>query len=153
MSVSVQFKDFDVSQELDGLRSGKASVGAVVCFVGTVRDMNENETISEMELEHYPGMTEKILQNIVDEAKERFPLQGVRVIHRIGILKPMDQIVLAAVAAMHRTDAFSACAFIMDHLKVQTPLWKREQRASGSHWVKAKEADEQAAKRWDKDNG
>jgi molybdopterin synthase catalytic subunit len=148
MSVSVQKEDFDVSKELASIRSQNAKVGAVVSFVGTVREIGENEVISRMELEHYPGMTEKVLENIVEQAKKRWELQGVRIIHRIGELKPMDQIVLVAVAAAHRAEAFLACEFMMDFLKVQVPIWKREFAESGSRWVSAKEGEEHLAEKW-----
>lgn len=151
MSVSVQTGDFDVSVELARLRDGKAGVGAVVSFVGTVRDMSAGEAVSMMELEHYPGMTEKSLQQIVEEAKGRWPVLAARIIHRVGKLAPMEQIVLVAVAAAHRADAFSACEFIMDCLKTRAPFWKTEATAFGSHWVEAKASDTEAAKRWQKE--
>jgi len=150
MSVSVQTEDFDVSGELASLRAGNAGVGAVVSFVGTVRDISADETVSMMELEHYPGMTEKALADIVAQARQRWPLLAVRIVHRVGPLKPMDQIVLVAVAAAHRAEAFSACEFMLDCLKVSAPIWKREETASGSRWVGAREADTRAAERWGK---
>ncbi|WAW09657.1 molybdenum cofactor biosynthesis protein MoaE [Oxalobacter vibrioformis] len=152
MSVSVQTGDFDVSVELARLRDGNASIGAVVSFVGTVRDLSDGETVSMMELEHYPGMTEKSLQQIVEEAKERWPVLAARIIHRVGKLEPMAQIVLVAVAASHRADAFSACEFMMDCLKTRAPFWKKETTAVGSRWVDAKAADTSAAKRWQKED-
>ncbi|MDL2284533.1 molybdenum cofactor biosynthesis protein MoaE [Oxalobacter sp. OttesenSCG-928-P03] len=148
MSVSVQTRDFDVSIELARLRDGNAGVGAVVSFVGTVRDISDGNAVSLMELEHYPGMTEKALAGIVEKTKARWTLEGVRVIHRIGPLAPADQIVLVAVAAGHRADAFAACEFIMDHLKTEAPFWKKETTASGGFWVDAKESDRLAAEKW-----
>ncbi|MDR0933658.1 MAG: molybdopterin synthase catalytic subunit MoaE [Burkholderiaceae bacterium] len=148
MSVSVQSGDFDVSEELARLRAGNARVGAVVSFVGTVRDLSEGEDVSLMELEHYPGMTEKALAAIIAEAKARWPLLGVRVIHRVGPLKPADQIVLVAVAAAHRREAFLACEYIMDYLKTEAPFWKKETLPSGARWTEAKDSDNAAAERW-----
>lgn len=153
MSVSVQTEDFDVSLELARLRDGNASVGAVVSFVGTVRDVSGGETLSLMELEHYPGMTEKSLEEIVQEAKARWPILAARMIHRVGALAPMDQIVLVAVAARHRADAFLACEFMMDSLKTRAPFWKREVTSSGSHWVPAKASDIRAEERWTREEG
>lgn len=151
MSVSVQTGDFDVSVELASLRDGNAGVGAVVSFVGTVRDMSAGEAVLMMELEHYPGMTEKALQQIVEEANGRWPFLAARIIHRVGKLYPMEQIVLVAVAAAHRADAFSACEFMMDCLKTRAPFWKKETTASGARWVDAKASDTEAAKRWKKE--
>ena len=148
MSISVQTEDFDVSEELLRLRAGNAGVGAVVSFVGTVRDISTDETVLAMELEHYPGMTEKALAGIVEQAKQHWPLLAARIIHRVGTLKPMDQVVLVAVATAHRAEAFSACEFMMDSLKVSAPFWKREETVSGLHWVDAKEIDTRAAENW-----
>jgi len=152
MSVSVQIEDFDISTELARLRGGNAGIGAIVSFVGTVRDMNDGETVSMMELEHYPGMTEKSLADMVAQAKQRWPILAARVIHRVGPLCPMDQIVLVAVAARHRAEAFSACEFIMDFLKTQAPFWKKEVSEAGSCWVAEKESDRLAAEKWRKGN-
>lgn len=153
MSVSVQTGDFDVSAELARLRGGNARIGAVVSFIGTVRDTYADETVFAMGLEHYPGMTEKTLADIVEKARQRWPVLAVRVIHRVGKLRPTDQIVLVAVAAAHRAEAFSACEFIMDCLKTQAPLWKKEETASGSHWVDAKKSDSQTMEKWQERNG
>ncbi|MDR1311932.1 MAG: molybdenum cofactor biosynthesis protein MoaE [Burkholderiaceae bacterium] len=142
-AVRVQTADFDVAAELAVLRA--ESVGAIVCFVGTVRDMNEESTVFQMELEHYPGMTEKVLHDIVAQAKARWDIVGVRIVHRVGVLVPADQIVLVAVSAAHRKDAFPACGFVVDSLKAQAPLWKKEERDSGVCWVSAKESDQLAA--------
>jgi Molybdopterin converting factor, large subunit len=152
MSVSVQTGDFDVSVELARLRDGNAGVGAVASFVGIVRDMSDGEAVFMMELEHYPGMTEKSLQQIVGEAKERWSVLAVRIIHRVGKLEPAEQVVLVAVAASHRADAFSACEFMMDCLKTRAPFWKKEVTASGSRWVDARASDAMAAKRWQKED-
>ncbi len=149
MSIAVQTEDFDLGQEVAALRGDDPGIGAVASFVGLVRDMNQGQTgIGEMFLEHYPGMTEKALADIEAQARARWPLRGVRVVHRVGRLAPRDQIVLVAVAAAHRGDAFQACEFIMDYLKTQAPFWKREQTPAGSRWVEAKADDEAAAQRW-----
>lgn len=148
MSVSIQTADFDVSLELARLRDGNASVGAVVSFIGTVRDISADQAVLHMELEHYPGMTEKALADIIGQAKSRWPILAVRMIHRVGPLKPTDQIVLVAVAAKHRAEAFAACEFMMDSLKTRAPFWKKEATPSGSHWVDAKESDRLAAEKW-----
>ena len=127
VDVRVQAGDFDLGSEIARLREGDARVGAVVSFVGTVRDLNEGAHVAELELEHYPGMTEKSLEDIVAQARERWPLYGALVIHRIGPMKPLDQIVLVACTAAHRGEAFAACEFIMDYLKTDAPFWKKEQ--------------------------
>ena len=148
MTVRVQTQDFDLGQEVAALRAGQAQVGAVVAFVGTVRDMNEGAGVSEMELEHYPGMTEKALEEIVAEARTRWSMIDALVIHRVGPLKPLDQIVLVAVTSAHRGEAFAACEFIMDYLKTQAPFWKKEQTAQGARWVDARVADDEALAKW-----
>ncbi|MCC2958275.1 molybdopterin synthase catalytic subunit MoaE [Massilia sp. IC2-477] len=148
--VRVQQDDFDLSQELAALRAGDGRVGAVVSFVGTVRDLNEGAQVSEMELEHYPGMTEKALADIVAQARERWPLYGVLVIHRVGPLKPLDQIVLVACSSAHRGEAFAACEFIMDYLKTDAPFWKKEQTPDGARWVDARASDDSAKQKWNK---
>lgn len=148
MPVSVQAEDFDVGAELAALTAARADSGAVVSFVGLVRDLNEGAAISEMALEHYPGMTEKALHAIVAEARERWRIDGVRVIHRVGPLLPRDRIVLVAVASAHRGEAFAACEFIIDYLKTRAPFWKREQTPDGARWVDARESDDGAAARW-----
>lgn len=148
MSVRVQVEDFDVSDELAALRQENPHVGAIVSFIGTVRDIND--TLVMLELEHYPGMTEKSLLEIADQAKKRWSVLNIRIVHRVGRLYPQDQIVLAAVSAKHRQEAFAACEFIMDSLKVLAPFWKKETTKSGSRWVTEKESDKLAAKRWEK---
>ena len=147
--IRVQQEDFDVAEELRQMRAANPAIGALVSFVGLVRDLNEGNAISCMTLEHYPGMTEKSLLQIVVAAQQRWPLLAVRVVHRIGPLVPCDQIVLVAVACAHRGDAFAACEFIMDYLKTKAPFWKKEQTPAGSHWVDARETDGRAAARWD----
>src|SRR5687767_6489603 len=137
IEVRVQAGDFDLGLEVARLRRDDARVGAVVSFIGTVRDLNDGQAVAEMELEHYPGMTEKALEDIVAQARERWPLYGVLVIHRIGPLKPLDQIVLVACTAAHRGEAFAACEFIMDYLKTDAPFWKKEQTPEGARWVDA----------------
>lgn len=150
MSIRVQTEDFDVGAELAALRAGDASIGAVAAFVGLVRDLNDGGTVAEMTLEHYPGMTEKALGQIVAVAEERWKLNAVRVVHRVGTLQPADQIVLVAVGSAHRGDAFAACEFIMDYLKTRGPFWKKEQTAAGGRWVEAKASDDAAAERWER---
>jgi molybdopterin synthase catalytic subunit len=146
--VSIQTQDFDVSAELAALRAQDARVGAVCCFVGTVRDRNEGDAVSELELEHYPGMTEKAIEAMIDEARQRFAIFGARVVHRVGPLLPLDQIVLVAVTSAHRGESFQACEFLMDYLKTQAPFWKKEQTPQGARWVDARVADDQALARW-----
>ena len=146
--VSIQTQDFDLSAEIAALRAGDARVGAVCSFVGTVRDRNEGDAVSSMELEHYPGMTEKSIEAIIDKAVARFGIYGARVIHRIGLLQPMDQIVLVAVTSAHRGQSFQACEFLMDYLKTQAPFWKKEQTPQGARWVDARVSDDAALARW-----
>ena len=146
--VSIQTQDFDVSSELAQLRAQDARVGAVCCFVGTVRDRNDGDSIATMELEHYPGMTEKSIAAMIDAALARFDLYGVRVIHRVGLLAPMDQIVMVAVTSAHRGESFQACEFVMDYLKTQAPFWKKEQTPDGARWVDARVSDDAALARW-----
>jgi len=150
MGIRVQTEDFDLGAEIAQLRSGDARVGAVVSFVGTVRDMNDGTGISRMELEHYPGMTEKALEDIVAQAKRRWDILDALVIHRVGPLQPLDQIVLVAVTSAHRGEAFAACEFIIDYLKTQAPFWKKEHTPQGARWVDARSADERALEKWDK---
>ncbi len=150
MSVRVQQEDFDLSAEVAALRAGQPGVGAVAAFVGLVRDMNEGSGVSEMALEHYPGMTEKALEAIIAEARARWDILGARIIHRVGTLQPCDQIVLVAVSSAHRGEAFAACEFIMDYLKTRAPFWKREVTPAGARWVDARETDDSAAARWEK---
>ena len=146
--VRIQVEDFDLSAELAQLRAGQARVGAIVTFVGTVRDLNEGADVAEMELEHYPGMTEQSIAAIIEQARQRWPVQGALVIHRVGPLKPMEQIVLVAVTAAHRGEAFAACEFIIDYLKTEAPFWKKEQTPQGARWVDARVTDEAALKKW-----
>ncbi|MFZ6772162.1 molybdopterin synthase catalytic subunit MoaE [Undibacterium sp. SXout7W] len=148
MAIRVQTEDFDVGVEVTTMRLSDPAIGAVVSFVGQVRDINDGQSISGMELEHYPGMTEHALEDIVHQATERWALQNTLVIHRVGPLLPLDQIVLVAVASRHRGDAFAACEFIMDYLKTQAPFWKKEQTPEGARWVDAREADDVALQKW-----
>jgi molybdopterin synthase catalytic subunit len=146
--IRVQTEDFDLSAEVTRLRTGNPKIGAVASFIGLVRDINDGSAVAGMTLEHYPGMTEKALEAIVEEARTRWELEGVTVIHRVGELKPLDQIVLVAVASAHRGEAFAACEFIMDYLKTQAPFWKKEATPSGERWVDARTGDDRAAERW-----
>ncbi len=148
MPIKIQESDFDVSAEIAALRKGDPRVGAVVTFLGTVRDMNDGSQVKGMTLEHYPGMTEKALQEILDQAKARWDIYQALVIHRVGPLLPEDQIVLVAVTSAHRGDAFAACEFIMDYLKTAAPFWKKEDTPEGSRWVDARVTDEAAMARW-----
>lgn len=150
VTVRIQEADFDLGSELAALRAGDARVGALASFVGLVRDLNDGSKVSEMTLEHYPGMTEKALEEIVDEAKSRWEIYGALVIHRVGPLRPCDQIVLVAVTSAHRGEAFAACEFIMDYLKTRAPFWKREATPAGARWVDARDSDDSAATRWQK---
>ena len=148
VAVRVQHEDFDVGRELAELRASNPRVGAVASFVGIVRDLNDATEIRTLTLEHYPGMTEKALNGIVDEAMKRWDLYDVLVIHRVGELKPTDQIVLVAVTSAHRGEAFSACEFIMDYLKTKAPFWKKEMTPDGERWVEGRSSDDEAAARW-----
>jgi molybdopterin synthase catalytic subunit len=148
MSVRIQELDFNVSSELAALRAGDKRVGAVATFVGVVRDLNDASQVSMLTLEHYPGMTEKALAQIVDDAKQRWDIYDALVIHRVGPLKPGDQIVLVAVTSAHRGESFAACQFIMDYLKTRAPFWKKEQTPEGERWIEARASDEDAAARW-----
>ncbi|MGH8713460.1 MAG: molybdopterin synthase catalytic subunit MoaE [Casimicrobiaceae bacterium] len=148
MGIRVQTEDFDVGREIALLRGADARVGAVASFVGIVRDLNDAATVRTLTLEHYPGMTEKALSRIVDEARQRWSIYDALVIHRVGELAPTDQIVLVAVSSAHRGDAFAACAFIMDYLKTQAPFWKKERTPDGERWVEARASDDAAAARW-----
>jgi molybdopterin synthase catalytic subunit len=149
-SVRIQQADFDLSQEIATLRAGNPKVGAVVSFVGTVRDMNDGLDVAAMELEHYPGMTEKAIEAILAQARQRWPVAGALVIHRVGPLKPQEQIVLVAVSAAHRGEAFAACEFIIDYLKTEAPFWKKEDTPAGARWVDARVSDEAALSKWSK---
>jgi len=148
VAVRIQTADFDAGVEMAALRRGNAAVGAVASFVGIVRDVNEGDRVSEMTLEHYPGMTEKSIEAIITEARGRWDVIDAVVVHRVGNLKPTDQIVLVVVASGHRGDAFAACEFIMDYLKTQAPFWKKERTREGTRWVDARAADDAAAERW-----
>jgi molybdopterin synthase catalytic subunit len=148
MSVRVQGEDFDIAREIAALRAGDARVGAVAAFIGLVRDVNDAAAVSTLTLEHYPGMTEKALSEIVDEAKSRWRIYDALVIHRVGELKPTDQIVLVIVTSAHRGDAFAACEFIMDYLKTRAPFWKKERTPAGERWVEARASDDDKAARW-----
>lgn len=149
MTVRVQQADFDTGAELQQLRAASPAIGAVVSFVGQVRDINTSDLVSELTLEHYPGMTEKALEAIVAQAKTRWDVVEILVIHRVGTLKPLDQIVLVAVSSAHRGEAFKACEFVMDYLKTEAPFWKKELLQTGeTRWVDARVSDEQARERW-----
>ena len=146
--VTIQTADFNLAEEVAALRASDARVGAVCSFIGTVRDRNDGVSVATLELEHYPGMTEKAIEAMVDEAQRRFDIFNARVIHRVGLLQPLDQIVLVAVTAAHRGESFQACEFLMDYLKTQAPFWKKEQTPDGARWVDARAADDAALKRW-----
>ncbi len=146
--VSIQTEDFDLAAEVAALRQGDGRVGAVCSFVGTVRDRNDGQSVSTMELEHYPGMTEKSIEAMIDAAHRRFDILGARVIHRVGLLQPLDQIVLVAVSSAHRGESFQACEFLMDYLKTQAPFWKKEQTSEGARWVDARVSDDAALAKW-----
>ena len=148
MTARVQTIDFDVSAELADMRKGRADIGAVACFVGLVRDLNNGDAVFNMSLEHYPGMTEKSLESIIEQANQRWSIQEALIVHRVGELKPADQIVLVAVATEHRQQAFAACEFMMDYLKTEAPFWKKEQTPAGARWVDARETDDVAKARW-----
>lgn len=148
MVVRVQTEDFDVAREIALLRGSDARIGAVATFIGVVRDENQATSVHTLTLEHYPGMTEKALAGIVDQARQRWAIHDAVVIHRVGQLAPTDQIVLVAVASAHRGDAFAACEFIIDYLKTRAPFWKKELTPDGERWVEARASDEEAATRW-----
>ncbi len=146
--VRVQTQDFDVGRELDALTQGRRDVGAVASFVGLVREASDGQAIEGMTLEHYPGMTEKALEDICAQADSRWDLIDMVVVHRVGSLVPGDRIVLVGVASAHRGEALAACEFIMDYLKTRAPFWKREDTPSGPRWVEARASDDSAAERW-----
>jgi len=148
--VLIQILDFDLGREVAALRAGDPRVGAVCSFVGTVRDRNAGMAggVSSMELEHYPGMTERSIEVMIDEAHRRFDIFRARVIHRVGLLKPLDQIVMVAVTSAHRGESFQACEFLMDYLKTQAPFWKKEATPEGERWVDARVSDDAALARW-----
>ena len=147
MRIRIQQEDFDVAAELAAMR-GDRRIGALAAFVGLVRDINDGAQVQELTLEHYPGMTEKALAQIVEQAQGRWKIMDVKIIHRVGTLRPTDQIVFVAVAGAHRGEAFAACEFIMDYLKTQAPFWKKEQTPEGQRWVDARASDDTAAERW-----
>jgi molybdopterin synthase catalytic subunit len=146
--VTIQSPPLDPEAEQLALRGANPAVGAVVSFVGLMRDINEGDAVQSMVLEHYPGMTDKALQAIVAEAKQRWQLDAVRVVHRVGELRPLDPIVLVLVASRHRGEAFRGCEFIIDYLKTRAPFWKKERTADGDRWVEARDSDEAAQARW-----
>jgi molybdopterin synthase catalytic subunit len=146
--VVIQTQDFNLATEIEALRAGDTRVGAVCSFVGTVRDRNDGLSVSTLELEHYPGMTEKSIEAMIDEAHKRFDIYAARVIHRIGVMQPLDQIVLVAVTSAHRGESFQACEFLMDYLKTQAPFWKKEQTPQGARWVDARVSDDAALAKW-----
>jgi len=153
MAVRVQESDFDISAEIAALRAGSPAVGAVASFIGVMRDFNDGSGVSELTLEHYPGMTEKALQQIVDEAHGRWELIDALVVHRVGRMRPTDQIVLVITLSAHREAALAACAFIMDYLKTRAPFWKKERTPAGERWVESRSSDDDAAGRWRQGGG
>ena len=148
MTVRIQTEDFDAGAEMSAMRRNNPAIGALASFVGVVRDVNEGDAVSEMTLEHYPGMTQKAIEQIVQQARGRWNVIDALVVHRVGVLKPTDQIVLVIVASAHRGDAFAACEFIMDYLKTRAPFWKKESTPDGPRWVDARATDDMAAERW-----
>lgn len=146
--IRVQVQDFDIGAEIAGLTKGRTDIGAVVTFTGLVRDVTGGASVASMELEHYPGMTERELARIEAEARSRWRLQASLIIHRVGKLSPGDNIVLVVTASAHREDAFEAAEFLMDYLKTRAPFWKREAGPEGDRWVEARASDDDAAKRW-----
>jgi len=150
LAVRIQHEDFDAGAEIARLRADDPRIGAVASFVGVARDRNDGAAVSTLVLEHYPGMTEKAIEAIVEQAKGRWQVAEILVIHRIGMLKPLDQIVLVAVTSGHRGDAFAACEFVMDYLKTEAPFWKKESTPAGERWVDARESDEAARSRWER---
>ena len=146
--VSIQAEDFDLQREIAALRGADARIGAVCSFIGTVRERNDGSDVASMELEHYPGMTEKAIEAMIDEAVNRFDILGARVVHRVGLLQPLDRIMMIAVVSAHRGESFKACEFLMDYLKTQAPFWKKEETPEGARWVDARVADDAALARW-----
>ena len=147
--VSIQTADFDLAQEVKALRNADKRIGAICTFTGTVRDINDGSNVSSMELEHYPEMTEKAIEAMIDDAFGRFDIFGARVVHRIGLLQPLDQVVMVAVTSAHRAESFKACEFLMDYLKTEAPFWKKEQTPKGMRWVDARVSDDVAMRKWD----
>ena len=148
LRVVVQQEDFKLDDLLAQMRHGRPQIGAIACFIGTVRDLNQGDTVSSMFLEHYPGMTERSLEAIAQKAIERWKLESVSIVHRVGLLEPLDQIVAVATASAHRQDAFESCQFVMDFLKTEAPFWKKEQVADHPRWVQARASDDEARDRW-----
>ena len=146
--VSIQMEDFDLGAEVEALRKNDKRVGAVCTFTGTVRDRNDGLSVSSMELEHYPGMTEKAIEAMIDQAMTRFDIFAARVVHRVGLLQPLDQVVMVAVTSAHRGESFQACEFLMDYLKTQAPFWKKEETPEGARWVDARVSDDAALAKW-----
>ncbi len=146
--VYIQTQDFDLTQQIAALRAMDPRVGAVCSFVGTVRDRNDGQSISAMELEHYPGMTESAIEAMIDQTQQRFDIFAARVVHRVGVLQPLDQIVMVAVTSAHRGESFKACEFLMDYLKTQAPFWKKETTPEGARWVDARVSDDAALAKW-----
>ena len=148
--VFIQSADFDLTRELDALRQSDPRVGAVCSFVGTVRDRESANPsrVSSLELEHYPGMTERSIEAMIDQAMQRFDIFGARIVHRVGKLMPTEQIVLVAVTSAHRAQSFQACEFLIDYLKTQAPFWKKEDTPAGAQWVDARASDDAALARW-----
>jgi molybdopterin synthase catalytic subunit len=151
VGVRVQTVDFEIATEIAQLRASNPRIGAVVSFIGVVRDLNEGDAVASLTLEHYPGMTEKALEAIIAEARERWDILEATIVHRVGELQPLEQIVLVVVAGAHRGEAFAACEFIMDYLKTRAPFWKKERTPEGMRWVDARNADDEAAERWGSD--
>lgn len=152
MPVRVQIEAFDTGAEIAALRGADPKIGAVAAFIGVARDVNDGEHVNAMTLEHYPGMTERALEDICAQARARWQLIDVLVVHRVGTLRPTDPIVLVVVTSSHRGDAFAACEFVMDYLKTEAPFWKREATSSGERWVEARDSDDAARERWDADD-
>src|SRR6267154_904764 len=150
MTVRVQREDFDAGVELAALRAGNPRVGAVVSFIGSARDLNEQRTVLAMTLEHYPGMTERALEDIVRQARERWDIIDALIVHRVGTILPLEQIVLVAVSSAHRHDAFEACRYLIDYLKTDAPFWKKEQTPQGARWVESRAEDDQARAAWER---
>ncbi len=146
--IRVQTETFDIGREIDALKAGNTAIGGIACFVGTVRELSGGAAVSAMTLEHYPGMTEKALEEVEQEARQRWPLEAALIIHRYGRLEPGDDIVLVITASAHRQDAFDACQFLMDWLKTKAPFWKLESSQEGESWVAARDSDDDAASRW-----
>ncbi|MEO5659063.1 MAG: molybdopterin synthase catalytic subunit MoaE [Polaromonas sp.] len=146
--VTIQTGDYNLADEVAALRQDDKRVGAICTFTGTVRDRNDGQSVSSMELEHYPGMTEKAIEAMIDEAFVRFDILAARVVHRVGLLQPLDQVVMVAVTSVHRGESFQACEFLMDYLKTQAPFWKKEQTPEGARWVDARVSDDAALAKW-----